>query len=298
MNYQNLITESRNKRTTDLDACTSLEMVDLIQKEDAEVLRAVKKVRKQVAAAVDEISDALRAGGRLFYIGAGTSGRLGVLDASECPPTYGTDPEMVQGIIAGGIPALTSSIENSEDNAGMGRKKIREKRITENDVVFGISASGTAPFVLAALEEAEARQALTILLCFNPNINHSLASLIINPVVGPEVVTGSTRMKAGTATKLILNTISTAVMVRLGKVYGNLMVDLQVKNQKLQDRACRIVMALTKVERKEAERLIMRAGGDTKVAIVMGIKGTTPSRAKKILVESNGILRDVIGDIR
>jgi N-acetylmuramic acid 6-phosphate etherase len=297
MNYHHLITESRNERSAELDTRSSLQMIDIIQKEDAEVLHAVKKVRKQMASAVDKISYALRAGGRLFYVGAGTSGRLGVLDASECPPTYGTDPELVQGIIAGGVPALTRSIEGAEDSPNMGRKKIREKHVNENDVVLGITASGTAPFVLAALEEAAARQAFTILLCFNPNVDALLASLIINPVVGPEVVTGSTRMKAGTATKLILNTISTAVMVRLGKVYGNLMVDLQVKNQKLQDRACRIVMSLTKVDRKEAEHLIKRAKGDTKVAIVIGLKKTTLAQARKLLVENDGILRNVIGDV-
>ncbi|MDP7134905.1 MAG: N-acetylmuramic acid 6-phosphate etherase [Planctomycetota bacterium] len=297
MSYQDLITESRNKSTADLDECTSIEMIKLMQREDAEVLRAVKRVRNQMAAAVDEISVRLRRGGRLFYVGAGTSGRLGVLDAAECPPTYGTDPEMVQGIIAGGIPALTRSIEGAEDRPDIGRKKIREKQVIENDVVFGITASGTAPFVLAALQEAASRRAFTILLCFNPEVDDSVANLIFSPVVGPEVVTGSTRMKAGTATKLILNTISTAVMVRLGKVYGNLMVDLQVKNKKLEDRACRIVMALTGAGRKEAERLIRRADGDTKVAIVMGVNGTTPSKARKLLGDNDGILRKVIGQV-
>jgi N-acetylmuramic acid 6-phosphate etherase len=298
VNYQSLITESRNERTASIDACSTLEMIDLIQKEDAEALRAVKSVRKQMAAAVDEIAARLRKGGRLFYVGAGTSGRLGVLDAAECPPTFGTDPEIVQGIIAGGIPALTRSIEGAEDRPDIGRKKIREKRVTENDIVFGITASGAAPFVLAALQEAASRKAFTILLCFNPKVDNSLANLILSPITGPEVVTGSTRMKAGTATKLILNTISTAVMVRLGKVYGNLMVDLQVKNKKLEDRACRIVMALTSLDRKETERLIRCADGDTKVAIVMGIRGTTPAKARKLLGDNDDILRHVIGDVK
>ena len=297
MSYQALITESRNERTAAIDTCTSLGMIDLIQKEDAEVLRAVKRVRKEMATAVDEISNRLQIGGRLFYVGAGTSGRLGVLDAAECPPTFGTDPEMVQGIIAGGIPALTRSVEGAEDRPDLGRKRIREQKVGREDIVIGITASGTAPFVLAGLEEAASRGAFTILLCFNPTIDASLASLIINPVVGPEVVTGSTRMKAGTATKLILNTISTAVMVRLGKVYGNLMVDLQVKNKKLEDRACRIVMSLTKADRKAAERLIKRARGDTKVAIVIRVMDTTPAMARKLLDENDGILRNVIGDV-
>ena len=293
----NLITESANRRTAHIDAGSSLEIIEMIQDEDAVVLRAVREVREEMAATVDLVAGAVKAGGRLFYVGAGTSGRLGTLDAAECPPTFGTPPEMIQGVIAGGRPALTRAIEGAEDRSDLAQRAIRLRGVGDGDVVFGITACGSTPFVLAALAEARRRGAKTILLAFNPGTDHGHADLMLLPVVGPEVVTGSTRMKAGTATKLILNTISTAVMIRLGKVYGNLMVDLQATNAKLKDRARRLVVKLAGVDEKAASALLRRAGGDTKVAIVMSRRDVSPREARRLLEASDGILREVIGDV-
>ena len=293
----NLITESANRRTAHIDAGSSLEIIEMIQDEDTEVLRAVREVRAEMALAVDLVADAVKAGGRLFYVGAGTSGRLGALDAAECPPTFGTPPEMIQGVIAGGRPALTRAIEGAEDRSDLAQRAIRLRGVGDGDVIFGITACGSTPFVLAALAEARRRGAKTILLAFNPGTGPGHADLMLLPVVGPEVVTGSTRMKAGTATKLILNTISTAVMIRLGKVYGNLMVDLQATNAKLKDRARRLVVKLAGVDEKAASALLRRAGGDTKVAIVMSRRDVSPREARRLLEASDGILREVIGDV-
>jgi len=291
-----LITEARNPRSSHIDVGSSLEIIDVIQKEDPEVLRAVRKVRRPMAEAVDLTAEALRSGGRLFYVGAGTSGRLGVLDAAECPPTFGTPPEMVQGIIAGGPRALVRSAEGKEDRPELGKRSVQRRQVTARDVVFGITACGSTPFVIGALAEARRREARTILLTFNPIEKRDLVDVLLAPVVGPEVVTGSTRMKAGTATKLILNTISTATMVRLGKTYGNLMVDLRATNAKLRDRACRIVAGLADVDRKTAAALLRRARGDTKVAIVMARREVGARKARELLRASGGILRPVIGD--
>ena len=292
-----LITESANRRTAHIDAGSSLEIIEMIQDEDTEVLRAVREVRAEMALAVDLVADAVKAGGRLFYVGAGTSGRLGALDAAECPPTFGTPPEMIQGVIAGGRPALTRAIEGAEDRSDLAQRAIRLRGVGDGDVIFGITACGSTPFVLAALAEARRRGAKTILLAFNPGTGPGHADLMLLPVVGPEVVTGSTRMKAGTATKLILNTISTAVMIRLGKVYGNLMVDLQATNAKLKDRARRLVVKLAGVDEKAASALLRRAGGDTKVAIVMSRRGISPREARRLLEASDGVLREVIGNV-
>ncbi|MBI2191782.1 MAG: N-acetylmuramic acid 6-phosphate etherase [Planctomycetes bacterium] len=291
-----LVTERRNRRTRRIDSGTALQIIDAIQREDAEVLRAVRRVRKGMAQAVNWMTEALRSGGRLFYVGAGTSGRLGVLDAAECVPTYGTTPELVQGIIAGGRRALDRSVEGAEDSSERGSRAIRRRRVGPQDVVLGITASGSTPFVLGALEAARQQGCRTILLTFNPNQDREAADLILDPVVGPEVVTGSTRMKAGTATKLILNAMSTAAMIRLGKVYGNLMVDLRATNHKLRDRARRIVMELTGLNAVAAGRLLKRVDGDTKTAIVMARCGTSPRKAKKLLADAGGVLRRVIGD--
>jgi N-acetylmuramic acid 6-phosphate etherase len=291
---EHLITEARNQRTAHIDVGTSLEIIRTIQKEDIEILRAVRRVRKQMAKVVNTIAEALRSGGRLFYVGAGTSGRLGVLDAAECPPTYGTRPETIQGIIAGGPRSMMRSAEGKEDRPELGKKSIQRRKVRRGDIVFGITASGSTPFVLAALAEARRRGASTILLTFNPTARPDTADLILAPVVGPEVVTGSTRMKAGTATKLILNTISTATMIRLGKTYGNLMVDLRATNVKLRNRACRIVMGIAGVDRDTASGLLRRAGGETKVAIVMSRCGVSPSKARHLLAAKGGILRKVI----
>lgn len=291
-----LITEARNPKSSHIDMGSSLEIIDVIQKEHPEVLRAVRKVRRQMAEAVDLIVEGLRSGGRLFYVGAGTSGRLGVLDAAECPPTFGTPPEMVQGLLAGGPRALVRSAEGKEDRPELGRRSIRRRQVTRRDVVFGITACGSTPFVIGALEEARRREARTILLTFNPINDRDLVEVLLAPVVGPEIVTGSTRMKAGTATKLILNTVSTAAMIRLGKTYGNLMVDLRATNAKLRDRACRILAGLAKVDRKTAADLLRRARGDTKVAIVMARREVSATEARELLRASGGILRRAIGD--
>ena len=250
-----LLTEQRNPRTITIDSQTTLEIIDTINAEDAMVFSAVHRERETIAKAVDLIVDAIsKEGGRLIYVGAGTSGRLGILDASECPPTFSSDPNMVIGIIAGGERAVFQSVEGAEDLPENGAKDIQQKEVTHRDVVVGITTGGTTPYVMGALFEAKKRNAKTVFLCCNlettPNFE---VDVIIRPIVGPEVITGSTRMKAGTATKLILNMLSTATMIKLGKVYENLMVDLKAMNAKLTDRAERIIMAITSVSRDDAK---------------------------------------------
>jgi N-acetylmuramic acid 6-phosphate etherase len=234
----------------------------------------------------------------LFYVGAGTSGRLGVLDASECPPTFGTDPEMVQGIIAGGLPALTRSQEGAEDVVKNGALAMDEHGVNANDFVIGIAASGTTPYVRAALERAITLGAKTGLVACSPPPPDLVAKVDVTmlPIVGPEVVTGSTRMKAGTATKLVLNTITTGAMIRLGKTYGNLMVDLRATNNKLIDRSQRIVMEVTGVSREDATKLLERAGKSVKLAIVMQKKGVSREEAEKLLADNGGVVRRVTKD--
>ncbi len=241
-------TEARNPRSLRLDRLPLEQAVQLMLSEEARVARQVLRERAKLVRAIKLIAKALRRGGRLFYVGAGTSGRLGALDASECPPTFRTNPKQVQAIIAGGRQALWNSIEGAEDDSRSGMQAIRSQQVGSIDMVIGIAASGTTPFVWGAIKEAKRRQAVTVLICFNPylSIPASLRpALVIAPVLGPEVLTGSTRLKAGTATKLILNLFSTLAMVRLGKVRSNLMVDLKPANRKLRDRAVRIVMELT-----------------------------------------------------
>lgn len=265
------LTEARNPRTARIDRAGTREIVDLIQDEDRTVPDAVAEEADAVAGVVDDVASRLRRGGRLFYVGAGTSGRLGVLDAAECPPTFGTDPELVQGIIAGGREALVRSEEGAEDDRGAGRTAVREAGVGERDFVLGIATSGTTPFVHAALEEADERGAGTGFLSCTPapEAARRSADHLVTPLVGPEVVAGSTRMKAGTATKLVLNTLSTAVMIRLGKVYGNLMVDLQAVSRKLVDRSVRIVRRVTGADEATARRALVSAGGSAKTAIAM-----------------------------
>ena len=290
-----LTTEQRNPRSRGIDALSSLEIVDIINAEDALVAQAVGKERKAIAAAVDLITDRFACGGRLFYVGAGTSGRLGVLDASECPPTFGSPPSMVQGIIAGGRRALVRSAEGAEDHASDGRDAIDARKVTKRDAVVGIAACGLTPYVLAALKRARALGAATVMLTCNPQIVSRLnVDVTINPVVGPEVVTGSTRMKAGTATKLVLNALTTAAMIRLGKVYDNLMVDLKASCDKLRDRSERIVMELTSLTRRQSAKLLADAGGGVKLAVVMYFRRVTKARAAGILKESNNSLREAI----
>jgi N-acetylmuramic acid 6-phosphate etherase len=237
-------TERRNPRTVSIDLASPLEIVDMINAEDRSVPEVVATQREQIARAIEIAEATFRSGGRLFYVGAGTSGRLGVLDASECPPTFGTKPEMVQGIIAGGLPALTRSQEGAEDIVKNGALAMDEHGVNDKDFVIGIAASGTTPYVRAALERAGALGAKTGILACSPPPPDLVSKVDVTmlPIVGPEVVTGSTRMKAGTATKLVLNTITTGAMIRLGKTYGNLMVDLRATNNKLIDRSQRIVM--------------------------------------------------------
>lgn len=292
------LTERRNPRSVGIDVADSLEIVELIANEDDYVLTAVRAVKHDIAKAIDLITDSFKVGGRLIYVGAGTSGRLGVLDASECPPTFGTAPEMVVGIIAGGIPALTRSQEGAEDSEAKGAEAVSELGLTANDFVLGIAASGTTPFVAGAVKEAAQAGATTgFLVCSDPPAEMSqVADLVIAVKVGPEVVTGSTRLKAGTATKMVLNMLTTAAMVRLGKAYGNLMVDLQATNNKLVDRGERMVMEVAGVGREEAKRLVSVAGGKVKTAIVMGKRKVNMEEAVRLLEEAGGVVRNVIGD--
>lgn len=291
-------TELRNRASTNIDLLSTRQIVDLINRQDALVAAAVASQRKQIAAAIDLIVERFREGGRLFYVGAGTSGRLGVLDASECPPTFGVSPLLVQGIIAGGRRALVRSIEGAEDRPEDGAAAIRRKRIISRDVVVGLAACGMTPFVHGALNQARRIGAGTIFVTCAPEaVRHIPAEIIINPVVGPEVITGSTRMKAGTATKLVLNTLTTGAMIRLGKVYGNLMVDLKATNEKLRDRSVRIVMELTHLNRPRAARLLVRAQGKVKAAIVMHFRKTNLAGALKILDECGQFLRKAIEEV-
>jgi N-acetylmuramic acid 6-phosphate etherase len=291
-------TERRNPRTASIDLASSVEIVDLINAEDRRVPEAVATQRVEIARAIDIAEKTFRAGGRLFYIGAGTSGRLGVLDASECPPTFGVPPEMVQGIIAGGLPALTRSQEGAEDIVGDGARVIDEHGVNDRDFVIGIAASGTTPYVRAALERAAEIGAATGILACSPPPPDLIdrVDVAILPIVGPEVVTGSTRMKAGTATKLVLNTITTGAMIRLGKTYGNLMVDLKATNNKLVDRSQRIVMEVCGVSREEAKELLVRADRSVKTAIVMQKKGVSRGDAERLLAENGGVIRRITKD--
>jgi len=288
-------TEKRNRASKNIDKLSTKQIIELINAEDALVPAAVARQSKQIAAAIDLIVSRFRKGGRLFYVGAGTSGRLGVLDAAECPPTFGVPPSLVQGIIAGGRRALIRAVEGAEDYVQDGAQAIKKKRVKANDVVVGLAACGMTPFVHGALKQARQIGAATIFVTCAPEaVGQIPAEIIINPVVGPEVITGSTRMKAGTATKLVLNTLTTGAMVKLGKVYGNLMVDLQATNEKLRDRSLRIVMEMTNLSRSGARRLLTRAQGKVKAAIVMHFRQPNLAGATKILDECNQFLRKAI----
>ncbi len=291
--FDSRLTEQRNPRTRDIDLALPLGIVDLINAEDRDVPKAVQAERERIAEAIEIAVDCFKRGGRLIYIGAGTSGRLGVLDATECPPTFGSDPEMVQGIIAGGLPALTRSQEGAEDRIEDGAAAIDEAGVGPDDFVFGIATSSTTPYVRAALARAAEREARTgFLCCTEPGAEmRELVDVCVVPLVGPEVVAGSTRMKAGTATKLVLNTLTTGAMIRLGKVYGNLMVDLQAMSDKLIDRSARIVMAATGCSREQALPLIEAAGGSVKLAVVMELAGSSSELAALYLAESGGFVR-------
>ena len=291
-------TERRNPRTASIDLASPLEIADVINAEDRLVPDAVASQREEIARAIEIAEKTFRAGGRLFYVGAGTSGRLGVLDASEIPPTFGADPVMVQGIIAGGLPALTRAQEGAEDIVENGAKEIDARDVGENDFVIGIAASGTTPYVHAAVRRAGELGASTGMIACSalPQDVLDICDVAIVPIVGPEVVTGSTRMKAGTATKLVLNMITTGAMIRLGKTYGNLMVDLRATNNKLKDRSERIVIEVCGVTRERARDLLDAADKSVKTAIVMHKLGVDREGALAALERAGGVIRRAIPD--
>ncbi|RPI99083.1 MAG: N-acetylmuramic acid 6-phosphate etherase [Chloroflexi bacterium] len=286
------LTEGRNPATTEIDRLPTLDMLRLINLEDTRVTRAVGSQLAQIAEAVDRIAERMRRGGRMIYAGAGTSGRIGVLDASEIPPTYGTSPELVVALIAGGDIAVRSSLEGVEDDTAAGMRAVQELSTGPEDSLIGIAASGRTPYVIGAMEEARRRGALTVsVACNSPAPMEDLADVVITPLVGAEVITGSTRMKAGTAQKLVLNMLSTCVMVRLGKTFSNLMVDMQATNTKLRGRARRIVAQVAGVSEHQAGEILDAAGGELKTAIVMARSGATPEQARQRLSRSGGVVR-------
>ena len=290
-----MLTESQNPNTLEIDCLSTLEIVERINDEDAKVALAVRAALPQIALAVDGIAARIERGGRLIYVGAGTSGRLGVLDAAECVPTFNTDPALVVGLIAGVTRALTVAVEGAEDDREAGRADLLAIGLTANDAVVGIAASGRTPYVLGALAYAQEIGALTVgVACNVPSAVLDAANIAIGVPVGPEVITGSTRMKAGTAQKLVLNAISTATMIKLGKVYGNLMVDVRPTNEKLVDRARRIVAQIAGVGYDEAARLLDASGGEVKTAIVIARRGVAPDAARDLLAAAGGLLRVVI----
>jgi N-acetylmuramic acid 6-phosphate etherase len=297
MDRAHLLTELRLPESINLDTMSIADAVALMNAQDAIAVAAVATQREQIAKAIELVVAAFRAGGRLFYFGAGTSGRLGVLDASECPPTFRTDPQMVQGIIAGGEQAMFRSQEGAEDSADTGAVTVDSKQVGPADVVMGIAAGGTTPFVHGALRRARELGAKTIFLsCAQPVKNEPAVDVAIRPLTGPEVITGSTRLKAGTATKLVLNTITTVAMVQMGKVYENLMVDLRASNEKLKDRAIRIISSVTGQPREECAELLARADGHVKLAIVMNRRGLSFEEARMALERTGGSLRKAMGE--
>ncbi len=290
-----LITESGNPDTEKIDTLSASQILRLINREEAKVAGQVRKAIPEVARAVDIISDVLASGGRVFYVGAGTSGRLGILDASECPPTFGTKPSMVQGIIAGGKRAVFRAIEGAEDGDGSG--EISAHGVTSRDVVVGIAACGQTPFVRTALGAAKKLGSKTVLVSSNPPAEDDTSvDVRITVVVGPEVIAGSTRMKAGTATKMVLNMLTTASMIKIGKTYGNLMVDLTARSNKLRERALRIVAHLSGIGRKEAALCLSEAKGSAKVAVVMARRRVGYGEAVRLLRDSGGFLRGALGE--
>jgi N-acetylmuramic acid 6-phosphate etherase len=294
-----LLTEQPNAASRDLDRLSSLELVDLFNREDEQVLAAIGACRVEIAEAIDRTAAALDRGGRLFYIGAGTSGRIGVLDAAECPPTFCSDPEMVQGILAGGKAALVRSSEALEDRAEDGAAAMVEKAIAANDVVVGITAGGTTPYVQGAIAEARDRGATTVFIACVPAEQAPIeADIDIRLLVGAEILTGSTRLKAGTVTKLVLNILSTSVMVKLGKVYGNRMVDVSVTNTKLRDRAIRTIRDLADLDREAAADLLDRSGQRVKLALLMHWTGLDADAGQQLLDQHRGHLREAIATVQ
>lgn len=287
-----LVSEGRNPDTMDIDLLSSQEIVERLNQQDKQVPLAVEAVLPQIAQAVDKITAAFKQGGRLIYLGAGTSGRLGVLDASECPPTFGVSDQMVIGLIAGGKEAMFTAQEGAEDNATLGAHDLQQIDFSSKDVLVGIAASGRTPYVIGALEYANDLGATTIALSCNPGSPIAeIAQIAISPVVGPEALTGSTRLKSGTAQKLVLNMLTTASMIRLGKSYQNLMVDVRATNRKLIARAVRIVMQATDCQREEAEALLKESHNNAKLAILMHLTGMNYEQATAKLSQSDGFLR-------
>ncbi|AEA77895.1 TPA: N-acetylmuramic acid 6-phosphate etherase [Vibrio cholerae] len=287
-----LVSEGRNPDTMDIDLLSSQEIVERLNQQDKQVPLAVEAVLQQIAQAVDKITAAFKQGGRLIYLGAGTSGRLGVLDASECPPTFGVSDQMVIGLIAGGKEAMFTAQEGAEDNATLGAHDLQQIDFSSKDVLVGIAASGRTPYVIGALEYANDLGATTIALSCNPDSPIAeIAQIAISPVVGPEALTGSTRLKSGTAQKLVLNMLTTASMIRLGKSYQNLMVDVRATNRKLIARAVRIVMQATDCQREEAEALLKESHNNAKLAILMHLTGMNYEQATAKLSQSDGFLR-------
>lgn len=289
-------TEQQNLNSVDIDLKSTSEIVRIFHEEDRKAMEAVEAESEAIADAIELCVAAFRTGGRLFYVGAGTSGRLGVLDASECPPTFSTSPEMVQGIIAGGDIALRRSVEGEEDKPDSGMRAVRERHLTSQDVLVGIASSGRTPYVIGALKEAHTLGATTIFLCCVPPPEElkRWVTHFITPIVGPEIIAGSTRLKAGTATKLVLNMLTTVSMIKLGKVYNNLMVDVHASNTKLVARSVRIVQAITGVDAAVAEATLARAGGRAKLAIVMLAKGVNLTDANTLLEKHGGFLRQIL----
>ncbi|MDF2155468.1 N-acetylmuramic acid 6-phosphate etherase [Vibrio sp. CAU 1672] len=290
-----LVSEGRNPDTMDIDLLPSGEIVQRLNQQDKLVPLAVEKVLAEIALAVDKIAEAFKVGGRLVYMGAGTSGRLGVLDASECPPTFGVSDQMVLGLIAGGPEAILKAKEGAEDSPLLGEKDLKDIQFNQRDVVVGIAASGRTPYVIGGLEYANKIGATTVALSCNPDSPIAdLADIAISPVVGPEALTGSTRLKSGTAQKLVLNMLTTASMIRLGKSYQNLMVDVKATNQKLVARAARIVMQATECDRTQAISTLKQTDYDVKLAILMILTGLDIQAARQQLQQQNGFLRKAV----
>lgn len=293
-----LTTESRNKDTLNIDKVSTLDMVKIINNEDKKVAAAVEAELPKIAEAIDEIVKGMHKGGRLIYIGAGTSGRLGILDASECPPTYGVSEDLVQGVIAGGKEAIFRAKEGAEDSKELAVEDLKNRNLNENDVVVGLAASGRTPYVIGGLEYANEIGAVTVSITCNKDSEVSkVAKISIAPVVGPEVVTGSTRLKSGTAQKLVLNMLSTGAMIKLGKVYGNLMVDVRATNEKLVERAKKIVCEATGVEREKAENILKETDFDVKLSIFMILSELNKDEAKKILDANKGYIAEALKSI-
>ena len=292
---EQLTTESSNPAAADVDRLSSLEIVQLMNQEDASIAAAVASQADSIAQAIDVITDRISRNGRLIYIGAGTSGRLGVLDASECPPTFSTPAEMVVGLIAGGPAALSRSIEGAEDDPQVGEDDLRQVELSSDDVLVGIASSGRTPYVIGGLQYGQSLGTFTIgLSCNRDSLLEDACQLMIVPVVGAEILTGSTRLKAGTATKMVLNMLTTGAMIRLGKTYGNLMVDLNASNTKLVDRALRITGELTGLDQQAASELLETCDGELKTAIVVHSCSVTAQQARARLAESGGQLREAM----